>query len=137
VFTVVLGLWEFFPTSYFLKLNPPMPRDLVTNPMHRFVHNNYYLIWISALSVCAVINWHVAIALFSWAAIYQKVWENIVVNGICHPGPAIKDWAIFGFVTGGESMQKFHHEYPTEVKLSNNWLVDPGYPIVQLIKEQK
>ena len=136
MFTVVFGLWEFFPTSYFLKLNPPMPRDLVVKPMHRFIHNNYYLIWISALSVGAVINWHVAIALFSWAAIYQKVWENTVVNGICHPGPDIKDWKIFGFVTGGESMQKFHHEYQTEVKLSDSWLVDPGYPIVQLIKNR-
>jgi fatty-acid desaturase len=136
MFTVVLGLWEFFPTSYFLKLNPPMPRDLVTKPMHRFIHNNYYLIWISALMVCAVINWNIAVAVFSWAAMYQKVWENVVVNGICHPGPAIKDWKIFGFFTGGESMQKFHHDHRTEMRFSKNVLVDPTYVVIHLIKER-
>jgi stearoyl-CoA desaturase (delta-9 desaturase) len=136
--TVMSGLWEFFPTRYFVNLKAAMPKDLIVKPLHRFVHNNYYSIWVISLIICLVINWQVAIAMFSWAAVYQKVWENIVVNGLCHPGISnIKDWKIFGFVTGGESMQKFHHEYPNEVKLSGNWLVDPGYPIVQLIKEQK
>lgn len=137
MFTVMTGLWEFFPTRYFVNLRAPMPKDLITKPLHRFMHNNYYLIWILALIVCSTISWKVAIAIFSWAAVYQKVWENIVVNGLCHPSfGIIKDWKIFGFATGGESMQWIHHNDPQQTTLSNNWLVDPGALIVNIIKEK-
>jgi fatty-acid desaturase len=132
---VYSGLWEFYPVSYFRKLNAPIAKDLLKNPVQKFIHIHYYTIWITALFVCAVITTPVtAILLFSWIPVYQKVIENIVVNGICHPGPGILNWPQFGLLTGGESQQKLHHDDPAKVKYSDNWLIDPAWPIIKVIK---
>ena len=135
IWKVVTGLWEFFPARYFKNLGASMPKDLLVKPLHRFIHDNYYRLWLGSLAVCSLINWPAAVALFTWAAVYQKLAENIVVNGICHPSKdRILDWRSLGFLTGGESMQKFHHDYPTAEKLDNKWYVDPVYPLLKVIR---
>ena len=132
---VLTGLWEFFPVSYFRNLNAPLARDLFVDPVQKFIHIYYYRIWFGAFVVAAMINLPVAIAVFGWIPVYQKVFENSVVNGICHPGPGIEDWPQFGILTGGESMQRLHHLQPNLMKYSNNWLVDPAGPIIKAIKK--
>jgi len=131
---VFSGLWEFFPTSYFKNLNAPMARDLLINPLQRWIHVYYYRIWFIGFLITATVSLPWAIAIFGWIPVYQKAIENLVVNGICHPGPDILDWPQFGFLTGGESMQKLHHNLPMEIKYSGNWLVDPAWPIIRAIK---
>lgn len=132
---VFTGLWEFFPATYFRNLNAPVARDLLVNPVQRIVHVYYYRIWFLGFAVTCLISWQWAVALFGWIPVYQKVIENIVVNGICHPGPDILDWPQFGIFTGGESMQKLHHGRPQDIKYSNNWLVDPAWPIIRMIQK--
>lgn len=132
---VLTGLWEFFPVSYFKNLNAPLSRDLFVIPLQKFIHVYYYRIWITAFIITASINLPVAIAVFGWIPVFQKVFENSIVNGICHPGPAIADWPAFGILTGGESMQRLHHEQPNLSKYSNNWWVDPASPIIEVIKK--
>jgi stearoyl-CoA desaturase (delta-9 desaturase) len=132
---VLSGLWEFFPVSYFKNLNAPVARDLLVDPLQRLIHVYYYRIWFFAFLITATFSWQWAIAIFGWIPVYQKVIENLVVNGICHPGPGIVDWPQFGIFTGGESMQKLHHETPQQIKYSNNWLVDPAWPIIRMIQK--
>lgn len=132
---VFTGLWEFMPVSYFKNLNAPLARDLFVDPVQKFIHVHYYTIWISAFAVTAVISLPVAVAVFGWIPVFQKVFENSIVNGICHPGPAIKNWPAFGILTGGESMQQLHHDQPNQLRYSNNWWVDPAGPIIEVIKK--
>lgn len=135
IWSVVTGLWEFYPASYFKDLGAKMPKDLLVQPLQRFIHDNYYRLWLGSLAVLSLINWHLFVALFTWAAVYQKLAENIVVNGICHPGKdRVLDWPSLGFVTGGESMQKFHHDYPMADRNHQRWYVDPVYPLLKVLR---
>jgi len=133
--SVFLGIWEFYPTSYFKGLNAPLAKDLFKIPLQKFIHIHYYTIWSGMFLATSLIDWKVAVAIFGFIPVYQKVFENFIVNGICHPGPDILDWPKFGILTGGESMQKFHHDNPNIIKYSNNWLVDPSYLLIKVIKK--
>jgi len=135
ILTVITGLWEFFPARYFKTLGTKMPKDLLVQPLQRFVHDNYYRLWLGSLAVLCLFNWKLFVALYAWAAVYQKLAEHIVVNGMCHPSKdRILDWPSLGFLTGGESLQHFHHAKPNEVQYTRKWYVDPVYPMIKVLR---
>jgi stearoyl-CoA desaturase (delta-9 desaturase) len=136
---VMSGLWELYPYSYFRNLKMPIPRDLVRNNLLTIVHANYHRLWLAGFVLLACFNLHLAVIVFSWPAILLKLMANLIVNGTpCHPGPShnpsVQDRPMFGFITGGESMQKFHHEKPSILTYSSNLLIDPTQFFIRIFK---
>lgn len=142
-FAVYSGLWEFYPLSYFKNLKTPFPKDLVIQSHLLDIHNQYHSIWLLGFFLVSVFfGFTTAAFVFSWPAVYQKVLQNVVVNGICHPGPngllAVRDWPILGFITGGESMQGVHHARSNTVVYHDAWYVDPtGHLLDKLTRKNK
>jgi len=129
------GLLELYPQSYFKKLKTPVPKDLLRDKFLLSVHVNYYRIWLLGFVLTAIINVHLAVVIFSWPAILLKLMANVIVNGLpCHPGiNHVRDIPSLGFLTGGESLQEFHHNNPTEKIYSHNVLIDPTPVFIKVL----
>jgi fatty-acid desaturase len=128
MFTIMSGIWEMFPKSRFANYKVPMPKDLARDPVLMFIHNNFHKIWLVMFTVTALINWHLAVILFSWPCFHLKYAANLVVNGaVCHPViNQVRNSPANGFATFGEAIHQFHHDYPAEAYHTNKWWLDPG-----------
>ena len=62
---------------------PKLNRNLVSNPVLRFMHRNYFKIWWTTVIIALIINWQFAIFFIIGAGVYNFHLEGLV-NSFCH-----------------------------------------------------
>ena len=80
----ILGLWEFRSLKYFMSKGGSSPRDLITNPSIRFIHDHYYKIWIILTVLTLAIDWKITLYLLYLPAFIYHMELGIFVNYIGH-----------------------------------------------------
>lgn len=113
----MFGLWQFRPLSWFMQRGGMMPRDLLYHPTYKFIHDNYYLIWATLLSVTCLIDWRIALYLVIFPSFFYHMEVNLFTNCICHglgyrnfntpDGSTNNKWLQWWMM--GESLHNNHH----------------------------
>lgn len=79
-----LGIWEFNSLSWFMARGGMTPRDLISHPTYRYIHDNYYQIWgILAFWLC-LIDWHLAVYMLALPSLIFHIELNVWVNCVGH-----------------------------------------------------
>jgi len=75
---------EFNSLKWFREKRGMTPRDLITHPTYRFIHNHYYKIWAALTAVTLLIDWRVTVFLLAIPSWIYHVELNVFVNWIGH-----------------------------------------------------
>jgi stearoyl-CoA desaturase (delta-9 desaturase) len=92
-----LGIWEFNSLSWFMARGGMTPRDLISHPTYRFIHDNYYKIWTALTVVTLLINWHITLYLLAVPSLIYHIELNVWVNCVGH------SWGYRNFETNDQS----------------------------------
>jgi stearoyl-CoA desaturase (Delta-9 desaturase) len=122
-------------------------RHLVTDPYHRFLHQNYYLLLLGwSLLLFALGGWYLMIFLH-WAPMVVSAIMSNIVNYSGHKESwlgsyrrfklsdhSCNNW-IWALPSWGEGWHNNHHRYPKNYTTSQRWWeLDPSGWIIRLIK---
>lgn len=79
-----LGIWEFNSLGWFMERGGMTPRDLISHPTYRFIHDHYYSLWaILAFWLC-LIDWHLAVYMLALPSLIFHIELNVWVNCVGH-----------------------------------------------------
>jgi stearoyl-CoA desaturase (delta-9 desaturase) len=92
-----LGIWEFNNLSWFMSRGGMTPRDLISHPTYRFIHDNYYKIWAGLTVLTLLINWHITLYLLAVSSLIYHIELNVWVNCVGH------SWGYRNFSTEDQS----------------------------------
>jgi stearoyl-CoA desaturase (delta-9 desaturase) len=115
-----LGIWEFNSLSWFMERGGITPRDLISHPTYRFIHDNYYKIWAVLAIATALIDWHITLYMLAFPSLVYHIELNLWVNCVGH------SWGYRNFDTDdhsrnnqwvqtvslGEGLHNNHHANP-------------------------
>lgn len=149
---VLKGLWHAH-TGWLLTPNPSNSfrsvKDLLRNPLVRWVDRHYVLWQIIAISIPFAVGWVAvgsltgALACVFWGVIlrigllHHVTWS---VNSICHffgyrsyqSGDESRNNPIIAVLSLGEGWHNNHHAFPTSAKHGLAWFeVDPSYLLIR------
>ena len=97
-------------------------KDLLRDPAHMFVHNNYYKIllgWVLLLSLISfktlVYGWAIPVVMCYTALSLVAVLGHISGPQPHHTNDDSRDMHLMNIITLGESYQNYHHLYPSAI----------------------
>jgi stearoyl-CoA desaturase (delta-9 desaturase) len=126
----------YFPIKNNENLSPKLVMDLISDPLHRFIHRFYLLIILSIfflVSLFAGINWAFASVMSPGALCWISI---AMLNMYGHSkitGPV--DNPLINLITFGEGNHKFHHENPTNPNIGQGKF-DVGFFIIKLLEKK-
>jgi fatty-acid desaturase len=127
--------------DYSQKFNKWTVKDIIKDPVHRFMHEYYMLIVFAVCFIFTLIDFQIAMHLV-WIPIFLNTAASRLSNWIDHTSLfgkrdyKIKDqshnvwwWA---WLTFGEGWHNNHHRYPGDFRIGRKWYqFDPGKYIIQ------
>ena len=142
-----MGLKVFLP-SYKFEMNKWAIRDLIADRFHLILHEFYYLIlftWLTLVSVFLGINGFVflvcgPIALQIWISVLSNYGNHKphwgYKNFVTHE-ESINLWWL-ALLTWGEGWHNNHHKYPKNSSFRQKWWeFDPTGLIIELVRQDK
>jgi stearoyl-CoA desaturase (delta-9 desaturase) len=141
---VVTGPLGAIIGDYTSKFNKWEVRDIINDPVHRFMHEYYMLIVLATVLVLYMIDPLLSVYLF-WIPMFLNTVASRLSNWIDHDpkfgtqADKSKDqshnvwwWALLTF---GEGWHNNHHLYPGDYRIGRKWWeFDPAGLIIKLIK---
>jgi len=131
--------WWVTPRA--VPYNPLIVKDLLVDPVQRWIHLNYFKVLFAFVLVLTLINpW---LTVFAWALPNVLGYHAIQAVGvISHSvgkqphdnGDNSRDNYVVGILTFGEGFQNTHHKYPNQYRLHRHDVV--GYLIEKFIARQ-
>lgn len=110
--------------------NPLIVKDLLADPVQKFIHLNYFKILLGSVAVIALISpW---LLVFAWALPNVLGYHSIQAVGVISHSYGSqphdnqdnsRDNYLVGILTFGEGFQNTHHKYPQAYKLHPHDLV--------------
>jgi fatty-acid desaturase len=79
-----LGIWEFNSLKWFMERGGMTPRDLISHPTYRFIHDHYYKIWSALTVITLLIDWHITVYLLALPSLIYHIELNVWVNCVGH-----------------------------------------------------
>jgi len=92
-----LGIWEFQSLSWFMARGGITPRDLISHPTYRFIHDHYYKMWATLTVLTLAIDWHLTLYLLALPSLIFHIELNVWVNCVGH------SWGYRNFETNDSS----------------------------------
>ena len=140
---VIYGAWGAFVGDYGGKFNKWSVKEIINDPVHRFMHEYYILIVLAVGSILSLISVTLLVHLFL-IPIFFNTMASRLSNWIDHdPRFGKKDnitndqshnvwwWALLTF---GEGWHNNHHRYPGDWKIGKTWWqFDPGRYVIQIL----
>jgi fatty-acid desaturase len=127
---VVLGPTGAFIGDYGGKFNKWMVKDIVSDPVHRFMHKYYILLIVSTCLLISLFDMMLAIHLF-WIPIFLNTMASRLSNWIDHSplfgSKPYKNndqshnvwwWSLLTF---GEGWHNNHHKFPGDYRIGRKW----------------
>lgn len=123
-----LGAWQIKPFAWFnkVKLVRVVPKDLIRDPVIKYVHHNYFKIW--GLIICtgillSFIDWHIPIFIFFAPLGWYIFSSGFFVNTLNHLTTKIsyrnfdtddnsQNNKLVHWYTLGEGLHNNHHAFP-------------------------
>lgn len=139
------GLWAFHDLNWFLAKGSVQVKDLIKDPLLRFIHQNYYKIWSILLLISFLIDWKLAVYMLVLPSLIYHIELNILINCISH------SWGYRNYKTNdhsrnniwvnwynlGEGLHNNHHAKPWLYDFAtrpgewdiNAWVIDTFFAI--------
>lgn len=122
--------WFWINTDTAATISPTVVKDLLRNPIHKWVRDNYFKIWGVALCVLSLISLKFALY-FLVIPGTLSMFSGGVLNVICHkwgyrnfdtPDNSRNNWAVWLFSCGGGAgWHNNHHAAPNNYTTSAKW----------------
>jgi stearoyl-CoA desaturase (delta-9 desaturase) len=140
---VTLGPFGAFIGDYSGKFNKWSVKEIINDPVHRFMHEYYILIVLTVIGVLLLINPLLAVHLF-FIPVFLNTMASRLSNWIDHDPifgtqeKGSKDqshnvwW--WSYLTFGEGWHNNHHRHPGSWKIGIRWWqFDPGKYVIQIL----
>jgi stearoyl-CoA desaturase (delta-9 desaturase) len=140
---VTLGPLGAFIGNYTAKFNKWTVKDIINDPVHRFMHEYYILVILGTIAILYLINPLLLIYLF-FIPVFLNTMASRLSNWIDHTlifGKRIYDtkdqshnvwW--WSWPTFGEGWHNNHHRYPGDYRIGRKWYeFDPGKYIINFL----
>lgn len=120
--SIMFGLWQFKSLSKLVGAGGAMPRDHIGNTTLRYIHDNYYKIWMLLTIVTLLISWKVTLYLLFLPTLIYYIGAGTFVNWGCHcqkhKNKKTKDNScnntLSHYWTMGEGLHNNHHADPSK-----------------------
>ena len=114
-----LGLWTFHDLNWFLKKGTVQVRDLIKDPLIRWIHKWYYEIWTVLIISTCLIDWKLMVYGLVLPSLIFHIELNIFVNFFGHSygyrNFETPDWSRnnmwIQWYNLGEGLHNNHHEH--------------------------
>lgn len=117
-------LWVQF-ASMFYPARPAWSVDLLRRPMHRFMHNWYWLVHVIWAVILAVVGGPELMVML-WLAPAAVLWQaGSLINNFGHwrASGARKptNHVLLGWLIWGEGWHQHHHDHPERARFGQHW----------------
>jgi len=140
---VTLGPLGAFIGDYSAKFNKWSVKDIINDPVHRFMHEYYILLILSTALILYLIDPMLLIHLF-FIPVFLNTMASRMSNWIDHsPLFGKRSYKItdhshnvwwWSWLTFGEGWHNNHHRYPGDYKIGRRWYeFDPGKYVIQTL----
>lgn len=140
---VTLGPLGAFIGDYTAKFNKWNVKDIINDPVHRFMHEYYILVILITMAILYLINPILLIYLF-FIPVFLNTMASRLSNWIDHSNLFgtkpynTKDHAHnvwwWSWLTFGEGWHNNHHQFPGDYRIGKKWYqFDPGKYVIQIL----
>lgn len=131
---IVNWLKIYFPYFNQIKINLKLAKDLIADPLHKFIHQYYVLIILVTFFIFFILfgfDLSVTLVLTPGAL----CWMNVcILNIFGHYDDGGTNNLTLSLLTFGEGNHKYHHQNPDDPNTGKGFF-DPGFFIIKLLNK--